>query len=68
MSNVKQAGLFACPVVRVDDAHIAVLDWHGIAAKWHKLGAILAVKLVQASLCRLLACSLRRSISDVLLR
>jgi hypothetical protein len=26
------------------------------------------VKLVQASLCRLLACSLRRSISDVLLR
>ena len=68
MSNVKQAGLFACPVVRVDDAHIAVLDWHGIAAKWHKLGTMLAVKLVQARLCRLITCSLRRSISDVLLR
>lgn len=68
MPNVEQAGLLARPVVRVDNAHVAVLDGHGISAKWHKLGAILAVKLVQARLAQLLVCAFRGSIPDLLLQ
>jgi hypothetical protein len=67
MSDVEQARLLARPVVRVDDAQVAVLHRHRIAAKWHKLGAMLAVQLIQARLAQLLFWRLCRGISGVLL-
>ena len=68
VSYVKQTGLLAGPVVRVDDAQVAVLHGHLVAAKRHKLGAILAMKLIQARSCRLLSRGFRRGIADELLQ
>lgn len=59
MAYIKQARLFPCPVMRVDDAEVTVLHWHGVAAKGHKFGAMLAMKLIQASLAQLLLWRLR---------
>jgi hypothetical protein len=67
MPDIKQTGLLTCPVVRVNNAEVAVLHGHGIAAKRHKLGAILAVKLIQPSLAYFLLSCLRRRISGLVL-
>ncbi len=47
MANIEQARLFPCPIMRVDDALVVVLYRHGVAAKWHELGAMLIMKLIQ---------------------
>lgn len=45
--NIEQARLLTCPVMRLDDAQVAVLDGHVVAAKRDKPGAVLAVQLIQ---------------------
>jgi hypothetical protein len=66
MPDIKQTRLLARPVVRVDDAQVAVLHGHRIAAKRHKFGAVLGVKLIQSRPGHLLLSCLRRDISDLL--
>jgi hypothetical protein len=55
VSDIEQTGFLARPVVRVNDAQVTVLDGHQVSAKGHKLGAVLAVKLIQARFTQLLA-------------
>jgi hypothetical protein len=64
--DVKQTRIITRPVVRVDDAQVAVLHGHRIAAKRHKLGAVLGVKLIQSRPGHLLLPCLSRGISDLL--
>jgi hypothetical protein len=66
MPDIKQTRLLARPVVRVDDAQVAVLHGHRIAAKRHKFGAVLGVKLIQSRPSHLLLPRPRRSIPDLL--
>jgi hypothetical protein len=48
VANVEQTRLLARPVVRIDNAHVAVLHGHLVASERHKFGSILGVKLIQA--------------------
>ena len=38
--DVEQAGLLSCPMMRLHNTQIAVLNWHSITAEWHEFGAI----------------------------
>lgn len=51
--DVEQARLFTCPIVRVDDAQVAVLHGHLVAAKGHEPGAVLCMELVESGLAQL---------------
>ena len=67
MTHVEQTGLLTGPVVRLDDAQVTILHRHVVAAKGYKLGAILAVQLIQTCPRRLLPWRLRRGVANELL-
>ena len=56
MPHVKQARLFSSPVVRVDDAQVAVLHGHRVATEGHELGAISTVKIIEVCFSYTLSC------------
>jgi hypothetical protein len=65
--DVEQASFLARPVVRVDDAQVAVLHGHHVSAKGHEFGAVFAVELIQIRSSQLLFLGAGRGISHLLL-
>lgn len=67
MSNIKQAGFLARPVMRVDDAKIGVLYGHVMSAKGHKFCAVLCMETVQRGLLERIL-RIGRSIANTMVR
>ena len=56
VAYVKEARFLAGPMVRLSNAHIAVLYRHRITAEGNKFGAMSSMKVVERSLCWLFIC------------